>query len=327
MSMKKAPILTKKQQKSSLGSKKIKSKENIRNVLASPYCKYWPVISAEDSEYIHSILLEQLPKLVNNRIKVPWLELKKIPKSDRKAYRNKYIDGQSSQPIDKEAREGLILGVNDTTKAIENRLIQSILITGNVQPRLLVEHLIDNCVLMRIPVLVVPQLKSILKESCGISSIVIAFTNSLKYSKVYEAIKNISVKYPVPRNHIHFHRIVDTANNSLIVIDDTILEPSVDEKHGSEDNNLTESHNFYLLRKNEKKREFIPEKSTQPINKAQSQIASTDVFMEFSQNPAKISVYKNYRSLKVKRTKGDCNRNKRKMDTMQKRQKKRKKNK
>ncbi|XP_066253915.1 uncharacterized protein [Euwallacea similis] len=324
--MTKAPILTKKQQNSSFGAKKIKSKENVRNVLASPYCKYWPVISTEDSDCIHSILSQQLPKLINERVKVPWPELKKIPKCDRKAYRNNFIDSQSPQLIDKEAREGLILGVNDTTKAIENRLIQSILITDNVQPRLLVEHLIDQCVLMRIPVLVVPQLKSLLKQSCGISSIVIAFTNCVKYSKVYETIKDISVKYPVPRNHIHFHRIVNAADKSLIVIDDSILEPPVGEKQGGKDNNSTESPNFYLLRKNDKERAFIPKTSTQQINKAPSQIASTDVFMAFSENPVEMPVYKNYRSLKVKRTKGDCNRNKRKMDAIKKRKKKRNKN-
>lgn len=210
-------------------------------------------------------------------------------------------------------REGLILGVNDVTKGLENGNVCCVLITADVKPKLMVEHVIDQSVLMRIPVLVVPELREVLKKTCRISSVTIAFTD--KYTEVCEAIEQIAVKYPIPMNHIHFNRI--TSDASVIVIDDSVMDINEEEDKNSSEQNCDDkqekpsTEGIYLFRKSITERVFVPEKSSEQIkNLGHMQLDSME-FLPFGVSLA--PTLPKYKSLMVKRMKGDVNRTKRKI--------------
>lgn len=184
----------------------------------------------------------------------------------------------------------------------------------------MVEHLIDQSVLSMIPVLVVPELRGILKNTLSFPSIAIAFIDTGKYEMVQQKIENIYKKYPVPRDHINFQRSLDLViNTPVVIIEDSILEDSnVDTiKTSNKDTEVKpEAHNVYLYRKTGDKRVFIPGKtSNEQKNNNQMQVDSSG-FLSFSADPSPAAVEKNYTSLKVKKVRGDINRKKRKIEEM-----------
>lgn len=212
-------------------------------------------------------------------------------------------------------REGLILGVNDVTKGLENGNVSCVLITADVKPKLMVEHVIDQSVLMRIPVLVVPELRKVLQETCRISSVTIAFTDVIKYAEVCQAIEQIAVNYPIPRNHIHFNRI--TSEASVIVIDDSVMDINEEKDENCSKQNCDDkqgepsTEGIYLFRKSVTERVFVPEKSSEQIkNLGHMQLDSME-FLPFGVSLA--PTLPKFKSLMVKRMKGDVNRAKRKI--------------
>ncbi|CAG9774086.1 unnamed protein product [Ceutorhynchus assimilis] len=301
------PTLTKKQQKATLSAKKGKTKVTIRNVLATPFKKYWPLVSQDQATILHEAISKELPKIVLDKLKIPWQELKKIPKQERK----------QKQPT-QEIRQGLAFGINDTSKAIEKGIASSILIANEVKPKLMVEHLLDSSVLLRIPTLVVPGLRDILKTTCGISSAALALTDTEKFKELQLIVKNLHEKYPVPKRHINYQRsLIDedqTNNQSVVVIEDEdcpkTTEDSVivveDPMVVIDDDN--EKSTVYLYRDSKNKRVFVPSKSDAgPII---GEVA-TNLFLSLCDvdSPPK----KLYKSLKVRRIKGNHNRNKMKI--------------
>lgn len=213
-------------------------------------------------------------------------------------------------------REGLILGVNDVTKGLESGNLHCVLITADVKPKLMVEHIIDQSILLQIPVLVVPELRKVVKDTCGISSVTIAFTDVIKYAEIHEAIEQIAVNYPIPRNHIHFNRI--TAENSVIVIDDSIIEINEEEdrRNFSEQNcddkqQDPSTDGIYLYRKSVTERVFVPEKSCGQMNNPGHMPMDSMEFLPFAVSSA--PTLPKFKSLMVKRMKGDVNRTKRKI--------------
>lgn len=217
------------------------------------------------------------------------------------------------------------------TKGLESGNVRCVLITADVKPKLMVEHVIDQSVLMRTPVLVVPELRTVLKQICRISSVTIAFTDVIKYAEVREAIEQTAVKYPIPTNHIHFNRITTASDTSVIVIDDSIMDINEDEneRNSSEQNrddkqDEPSTDGIYLFRKSVTERVFVPEKSSEQIkNLGHMQLDSME-FLPFGVSSA--PTVPKYKSLTVKRVKGDVNRAKRKITQIKGRNKKRAQN-
>ncbi|VEN49061.1 unnamed protein product [Callosobruchus maculatus] len=160
------PVLNKKQQKLSLSAKKSRPKETIKNVLSTPYASHWPQISSpEDNSTLKEVLELNLPKIRAETAKIPWRELKHLKKPERKELRRQ----KNNEPeVDKKNYEGLRLGVNAVTKLLETNTAGSVLIAGDVQPRLMVQHIVDMAVLYKIPILVFNQLRDVLKSTCGL---------------------------------------------------------------------------------------------------------------------------------------------------------------
>ncbi|CAH2017130.1 unnamed protein product [Acanthoscelides obtectus] len=209
------PILNKKQQKQSLSAKKSRPKETIKNVLSTPYAAYWPQISSpEDNSFLKQVLETNLPKIRVETAKIPWRELKHLKKPERREFRRQKTSGQE---VDKKECEGLKLGVNAVTKLLESNTATAVLIAGDVQPRLMVQHIIDNAVLYKTPILIFAQLRDTLKDRCGVSSACIAISKNLpsesKLILVKEVVETIFMKCPPPINHINYKRALDSISS------------------------------------------------------------------------------------------------------------------
>nr|CAI5858865.1 unnamed protein product [Callosobruchus analis] len=219
------PVLNKKQQKQSLSAKKSRPKETIKNVLSTPYASYWPQISSpEDNCALKQVLESNLPKIRVETAKIPWRELKHLKKLERKELRRQKTIGEE---VDRKNYEGLKLGVNAVTKLLESNTAGAVLIAGDVQPRLMVQHIIDIAVLYRTPVLIFSELRVILKSTCGVSSSCLGVSKNMaddsKLRLVKQTIETIFEKSPPPVNHINYKRSLDsvTSDNKRVKKDRT----------------------------------------------------------------------------------------------------------
>lgn len=100
-------VFTKKQIRSSLSMKKTKSKQVIKSVLASPYNNtFWYDImylliyllfilflnrpELDNQTELRSILEKHLPCVKALKVKIPFNEIKAVPKEKRKEFRQKF---------------------------------------------------------------------------------------------------------------------------------------------------------------------------------------------------------------------------------------------
>lgn len=55
-----------------------------------------PLISAKEAESLGTILSKHLPILAPTKTYVPWKQLRNVPKSERKLFRQKYAENQNN---------------------------------------------------------------------------------------------------------------------------------------------------------------------------------------------------------------------------------------
>lgn len=196
-------------------------------------------------------------------------------------------------------------------------MASSVLITSEVEPRLMVKHVVDLAVLHNTPLLIVPNLKTILKEHIGINSMVLAFKLNAEipsnYSIIIEEIKEIYTKHLPPEKHINFNRIeaVEEAPQAMDV------EIATKEKIET----IASFKNCHLRRQDTTQRVFVPELSTDGEATTVLDKTSTDLnyipigdIKVSKKEPTKPKV--SYKSLIVKRVTGNKDRNKKKIDTL-----------
>nr|XP_023021675.1 uncharacterized protein LOC111510051 isoform X1 [Leptinotarsa decemlineata] len=310
------PILTKKQQKLSLSAKKRKPKETIKNVLASSFNNFfWPKVPSEHHGTLVEILKNNLPRMKENRINTPWRELKKVPKADRKKFREDYIKNVTGQVVTKIESGGMCLGVNNVTKLLETNNADTVLIAGDVHPILMVQHLIDLAILYRVPVLILDDLRDLLKTHTGISSLALGVRKDIRsepgLNLIKKTVNEIFANFPLPKNHINFNRSLKNESNDDA---DVGSENQVVESCVKVDENQIKQ-TVYLKRVSKQKRAFIPQ-LTDEKKTAKMEVDETG-FLAFSDEPVKPKVVEpKYKSLVIKRLKGDPNRNKRKIENL-----------
>ncbi|KAJ8927576.1 hypothetical protein NQ314_019941 [Rhamnusium bicolor] len=317
------PTLNKKQQKSTLSAKKTKTKENIKNVVATPYDNsYWPQISQEDHNTLEQILENNLPKIKNEKINIPWEKLKGTPKPERKKLRLEYV--KNIQPeINKDAHEGIFVGINDVTKLLEENLASGVLISSDVQPKIMVQHVIDQAVLYGVPVIIFNDLRNLLKRVCGISSIVVSIGKRInresKLNLVKESIETIFRKCPAPVNHINYQRSL--GNEVIFMESENEKEKPKPIEHKINEDEIRRS--VYLIRTSKDRRVFVPKFDEKEVISNKMEVDETG-FLAFPQNPSEVEnkiIKSNYKSLVVKKLKGNPNRHKRKIESLKRKRK------
>ena len=85
-----ANILSASQQKKTLRRKRNKKKETVKNVLGTPYAHYWPLVKNTDEKNLRDVLTTNLPRLREDKVAIPYKDIKNIPREERKSYRTKF---------------------------------------------------------------------------------------------------------------------------------------------------------------------------------------------------------------------------------------------
>ncbi|XP_057659467.1 ribonuclease P protein subunit p38-like [Diorhabda carinulata] len=324
------PILSKKQIKNSLSAKKNRPKETIKNVMKLPYSNnFWPEISIKDQEELENILTKNLPRYYVKKTNIPWRELKNIPKPERKEFRTKYNEDHNIphekivKPVD------VLIGINKVSKALESNSAQAILISSKVQPRLLVQHIIDLAVLYNVPILCLNNLCERMKSVTGIQTVCFGISknncNDSKYKLIVEKIESIFKKIPPPKSHINYGRSIDSFK-----IQKESKEIEEEKREKIEINEAEIRKSVYLKRPDDNSRAFVPvmeeKKKILAMDVDQTGfLAFTEELVEKINGDSKINISKKktksraqYKALIVKRLKGDNNRNQRKIRRMKK---------
>ncbi|XP_044759243.1 uncharacterized protein LOC123316978 [Coccinella septempunctata] len=311
------PVLSKTQKKLSLTGKKAK-KETIKNVVVDPHKSYWPLVETE-LDTLTVVLKQSLPRVKAGKINVPWRLLKDIPKDKRKNIRDIYI--RKHHPVENIIKnDHLIFGVNEVTKLLESDCCSAVLV-ADMNPRIVVKHIIEMAVLRKVPVLVVSTLKQILKECCGLESMAVGIKKNLPDSSILrsivEIVGKINEKYPPSINHINSKR-----SNIFLDIEEN---GSLNNVQTSENKNKQEkSVNYHLKRPSDGQRAFVPESneddphkvigieacSISELDNVASLKMKDPTYEMVNQAMKKKNLKKSYKALVVKRLKGNKNRQK-----------------
>ncbi|OWR46561.1 hypothetical protein KGM_200627 [Danaus plexippus plexippus] len=239
--------------------RKGKIKKTIKNVLCRPDPVKWPLINDVERNSLKSVL--ELYKVHVPQYKKPhWSEIKLIPKGDR------------PKPSPIKRVKGLLFGISECKNAIADGQCCSVLIEANVNPRTIVQPIIEKCYSLNIPILCVENLRQLSKIYFGIKTSCLCVTNDCSTDLGIE-IKEIFKNYK-PNTHIKFDKTIDdTEKNDRAAQtngDKKIIEPNIAEP--------------YLFRTDKKTRVFNPSggQEKKDINKfcGQQYIKVSDEKME-----------------------------------------------
>lgn len=193
------------------------------------------------------------------------------------------------------------------TKLIEKSTIHAVLVASDVNPRLLVKHVLDMCVIKNVPVLVVPGLREILLQRTGLSGVVFGAKNNDLLAQI---IRNIYVNHPVPENHIHYFRMLKNEEKHF----KSDSEIACTEMEQTEREVEEQDESVYLYRTSKNERVFKPESaqntSVNAIVKSKQDIG----FLSLETKVVQTTQKPNYKALIVKRLKGNKEREKRKRE-------------
>ncbi|XP_012537259.1 uncharacterized protein LOC105837220 isoform X2 [Monomorium pharaonis] len=196
------PVLTKNQERHSLSAKK-KGPAKFKNVLAQPYPNFWPVISVAKYPELVTTLNMILPsiKRFNTRIsKDVQKDLKTMTKKERFLAKKKIYEQAPPKP---DVLKFMIIGINEVTRALEKNNVCCVLIDANVEPPLLIKHIITMAVNKKIPILLLPILKAVTLEKLKFPATVLGLKQEIMkcpdsvchslYKSIAEAFKDFEV--------------------------------------------------------------------------------------------------------------------------------------
>ncbi|XP_055704788.1 uncharacterized protein LOC129802756 [Phlebotomus papatasi] len=170
--MKKSAQLTQEQLKNSLSSKQ--SKVKLKNVLANPYPKYWPL-------------------LPNNSIPAFTNILRNI------------LSGNKSEDADKRLiinRNFMVYGLTEVHRSLKAGKVDSVIFSASIEPKFVVNQIIQLAFTKKkdVKVLCVEKLEDILKD-VGITSTTLGLANQSgtnAFSPLHQFISEESDKIPIP---------------------------------------------------------------------------------------------------------------------------------
>ncbi|XP_057326336.1 ribonuclease P protein subunit p38-like [Microplitis mediator] len=233
------------------------AKKSMRNVLAQPYEFIWPILKdTDDINELNDILKELLPKKKTDR-KLSWTQLRKLSKEERKELKNKTGD-----ELDVNA-DKIIVGVNAVTRAVEKKNISCILLEADVDPMMMIKHIVVMGQNNDIPVVLMPGLKKTTLEKIGFAGLVLGLKKSeteenSHFYNLYEKISNLSKSFPKPKDPEElFQEDLLDQNQPDSVIQDLSSEPN-DSNHKKISKPFVLSSSVYKYRGSVSERVFIP---------------------------------------------------------------------
>uniref|UniRef100_A0A2A4K0X1 Ribosomal protein L7Ae/L30e/S12e/Gadd45 domain-containing protein n=1 Tax=Heliothis virescens TaxID=7102 RepID=A0A2A4K0X1_HELVI len=230
-----------------------KLKKSIKNVLCRPDPVFWPEITEDEGKRLESTLKKH--KIDIPEFKKPhWKTLKLIPKEKR------------PRPPQIKKVDGLLFGIRECADTVQNKNCAAIIIEAKVNPRMIVQPILEMCRTRDVPVLCLNDLRNVTRLYFGVSTSCLGIKcNSL--SDVTRAIVDIAKNHPKPK----LSNDLKKSNN---------IEVEKMEKVSK----VSDATTFqFLYRTSKKSRIFVPNASENV--KQPTKFIGQD-FIEFSEKPA-----------------------------------------
>lgn len=277
------PILTKKQQRQSLSAKKGPIK-GLRNILAQPAENFWPTINMDNHPTLVTLMNEILPLMKQPRYKIPGFMLRHIPKEKRILVVKEELEKESAK-FDRSILKFVILGINAITRALEKNNVCCVLLDANVEP-LLIKHIVIMAQNKKIPVLLLPILKTITLQKIGFATAAFALKNNVIQSSdnvfhaLYKLVVEIFKDIEPPKRSLQLFK-PDEASEESATYDVESTSKDSDSTSKSKRSVVTFT-DVYKYRSSRKERAFIP-----PTVKKSSQVsqAQSNEFIALSNDP------------------------------------------
>jgi ribosomal protein L7Ae-like RNA K-turn-binding protein len=107
-------------------------------------------------------------------VKLPLASIKGKSKEERLEARQKAKESVRSNAEARALRSMLAIGVNAVSRALERHEVEAVLITSDVEPRLMAQHLVQLAV-RQAAVIVLHGLRQFAEEKLGLKTCVLAF--------------------------------------------------------------------------------------------------------------------------------------------------------
>ncbi|KAG7202031.1 hypothetical protein KM043_004715 [Ampulex compressa] len=263
------PVSIKKQQRHSLSAKKGPIK-GLRNVLAQPHDNYWPIVTPDEHIILEDILRTTLPAIKRPSITISRSELQHMRKECSQTRKN---NSNENEVPNKDIINSVITGINATTRCLEKNDVCFLLLDAEVEPSLLIRHVILMAESKKVPVLLLPSLKSIAFNTIGYASAAFAFKNidmqssNHHFYDLYIKVLEISMNHPPPRNSLRLFKGDDK------VMKNEKMEINTESQGKSEvqsNSNFSVAKDVYVYRASCKERTFVPPGSAENTSKEDS---------------------------------------------------------
>ncbi|XP_018396701.1 PREDICTED: uncharacterized protein LOC108774949 [Cyphomyrmex costatus] len=231
--------------------------KGLRNILAQPTQNFWPVINVDQYPELMTNLNTILPSIKKSNRKIPKDVLKNLTKEARALARKKMLEEAPPKP---DILKFMIIGINEVTRALEKDNVCSILLDANIDPLMLIKHIISMAVNKKIPVLMLPMLRTVTKEK-GFPSRVLALKqevmqcpNNVCYP-IYKSIAEAFKDFEPPECLLHcFKPDKSTMSKTEITNKNSDTKPNISKPEKS----VVVFTDVYKYRSSRDKRVFIP---------------------------------------------------------------------
>ncbi|XP_063365420.1 uncharacterized protein LOC134653981 [Cydia amplana] len=270
--------------KKSTGSKG-KLKKTIKNVLCRPDSINWPVISDENARDLSSSLSKYKVDIPEFK-KLKWDVIKNIPKQER----------PKPPPIKKP--DGLLFGLRECSEGVGNKDCSTLIVDSEVNPKSIVQPIIEACVTAEVPVVCLKNLKELSLSNFGVKTACLG----VKKGCLEEITKKIR----------EFAKMCAPMQPKSIQNEEGTVKPEPQDIKMSDSIDKTEITNYHLKRISKKTRVFVPPSDLE-AKEAKKKFIGQD-FIELSgkinkENTNEVKNVKHaYKNMKLKRITNNPNR-------------------
>ncbi|XP_032675150.1 uncharacterized protein LOC116845977 [Odontomachus brunneus] len=256
------PVLTKKQQRQSLSAKKGPVK-GLRNLLAQPCENYWPIVNIDQYPALVTLMNELLPLIRRPNFKIPGSMLRYTSKEKRILAKKEILEKEIKP--DNNLLKSVILGINIVTRALEKNNICCILLDANVEPPLLVKHIVVMAQNKKVPILLLPVLKTVSLQTIGFATAALALKYDVMQSSdnafhaLYKLVVEVFKDFKPPKCSLQLFKPDKTCEESTMHKTKTInMNCDSNSNISQSQRSVIISKDIYRYRSSRKERAFVP---------------------------------------------------------------------
>lgn len=187
-----------------------------------------------------------------------WSSIKDIPKDKRKEFR---AQNQEKLPKQSAIRQKLVMGINKVTENLENNNIDCVMLTSDIQPFYMAQHILDLCIVGSVPVLIIEDLRKELNNTLGIASTCLGIIINHKHeilADLCKAVRNGWENNPPPDDHS-----LNIKQDSCIIADDkefNVLKKAQNTTKDKVEKKVENCRDLHLVRTDTKSRVYVPQR-------------------------------------------------------------------